>query len=410
MMIWIVIDTKNGYLNSFHGITNGLLRVKLSNTKLLNSSRNGGYRRLVKHVSFKLQYKQSHTERSDETEWKSVIFDHSYIKSKPETHLNIRVDTNLYDYNLLLRMTAGLSDAFCRRTESIHILAMSLNKWLPWSNTVAINVPSSMKDMSFEIGEWIRFLKPSTGVMSHGTIRDKVIENEEECSYKILHYRNGKTYDVKHKKSDQNMKHLSAHCYIDVTNIKEMEEALLIGDRMNVDTQFVTDVYHTLNDVFYREYVMQYMKPKGNGNDVHLESMSKCVALNVMNMLWIKDKGYKMKCLLFGDDHSDDRIELMSQREYAIGSAMRWRNKHYYYVYYCDVCLCVQGDYYWMYRCRKSKDTKYNGHDLCLKCVYHVIKQNKQLIELLNCLLMDHLTTDCIQTIVFYTAGHVVKL
>eukprot|EP01084_Bolivina_argentea_P000796 1465_1 len=139
--------------------------------------------------------------------------------------------------------------------------------------------------------------------------------------------------------------------------------------------------------------------------------MSKCVALNVINFLWLKDKGYKMKCLYSNKyDHFDDKIKLISQREYAIGRSAYFGDNCHYHVYYCDVCLTVQGDYSWMYRCQKNKQTKYDSHDMCLKCIYDVTKRYQQLIGLLNHILMNDLTNDCIQTIVKYTAGDVVKL
>merc|ERR1712176_1040943 len=124
-----------------------------------------------------------------------------------------------------------------------------------------------------------------------------------------------------------------------------------------------------------------------------------------------KESGYKMKCLMSSDcQHFDDTLRLIPQREYGVRRAMYLKDSSHYFQFYCDNCLCLQGDFCWMFRCQKERQRKYNGHDICLNCVHDVIKKCKELKALLDELLIDELTNDCIQTIVVYTAGNVVKL
>ena len=129
------------------------------------------------------------------------------------------------------------------------------------------------------------------------------------------------------------------------------------------------------------------------------------------DFLWIKDKGYKIKCPLIGG-HYDDTLQLIAQREYAIGGAIQCKQPEQAqdYVWFCDVCLCRQGHYDWMYHDKPNKGVKYGGHDICITCVYDMIKRYDQLSLLIQNALGHELTDDCIQVIVVYTGGNVVKL
>eukprot|EP01084_Bolivina_argentea_P000795 1464_1 len=362
-----------------HGMYNGLLRLELDGIM------SGMIRQLM---YYKLEYK-----KEEEIEWKSFIFDCKYIRRHVGNFVNIRFDTDLYDYNISLRLTS---------TDE----AIEKNEWFSWSKVINVNIASLMKEETFKINDWIRFIKPETDKWTLGTIMD-INDNDECIIYKISHYRNGKEYEITKK----NIHSITAHCYIDLTDQKEVENTLLIGNRMNIKNKNdVINLYELLNDIFYTKYVLKIKeKYKTNFYNLHIDfiSMAKCVSLNVINFLYLKDKtnkGYKMKCLLSKNenDHFNDQIKLIPQREYGV-----------YYYYYCDICLCRQGDFYWMFQCKKEfkeKNKRYSHHDLCLKCIYDTIKRYNQLYKLLNKLLTNDLSNDCIQTIVIYTAGNVVKL
>ena len=385
-----------------HSVINGLVRLKLDNWNyFIRYARN-----LDSNVIFRLHYRKC----IESQEWTTIVFDHTDIRCAPHIHLNIRVDVNLLDYNMEFKISTKLNAKFIEITGMEQHLRPNI--WLPPSNTVTMHIPSSMKDMSFERNQWVRFRKTSTDTRhSYGTIEKKVFHpNTDDYTYHISHYRNHQIYKIKDNKSDKNanIKHLSAHSYVDLTSITQMEKVLLIGDRMDADNDDVMVLYSCLNGIFYSEYTLKYMQLIENG--IHQRSTAKCVALNVIDFLFEKQSQYKIKCPLDHHVHFDDTLRLTPQREYAVGRALCLKEESYYYEYYCDQCLCVQGNYYWMYRCQWEKDIKYNGHDICLNCVYDVIKKCKQLKELLDDMLAKELTDDCIQTIVVYTAGNVVKL
>merc|ERR1711971_536380 len=164
------------------------------------------------------------------------------------------------------------------------------------------------------------------------------------------------------------------------------------------------DLYALLNDIFYKDYTLGYMKfIDFNEQSVHSLSTAKCVALNVINCLWTKQNGHKLKCLLSENesDHYEHTMKMVPQREYAVSTGSPVG-----IVYYCDICLCVQGDWYWMYRCQKKKHSR-KGHDICLNCIHSVIQKSKQLRDLLDEVLAEDLTNDCIHSIVVYTVGSV---
>eukprot|EP01084_Bolivina_argentea_P098389 176831_1 len=217
-----------------HAIINGTLRLLLKNSNLFDIHINR-----IQHVSFKLAHKIR-----NETEWKFTFFDYRYIKGAPEIHTTIRLDTNLYDYNIQFKITTLFTHKF---DENLSIPKLKTNIWCPWSNIIDVNVPSLMKDVSFEINEWVRFLKPNTrnNRKSYGTIISKFQQSDDICIYKILHHRNGKQYEIEHSKSvndiHPNIKHLSAHSYIDLADNNAIERTLLIGDRIDINNDYVMD-------------------------------------------------------------------------------------------------------------------------------------------------------------------------
>jgi len=385
-------------------VINGLVRLKLDNWNYFIKFRYD----LDENIRFRLHYK-----KRDALNWKIVEFDAAEIRCAPEVHINIRVDVNLLDYNMEFKISTQLNNNIISMADmKEHIRP---NIWLPPSNTVSVHIPSSMKELTFEREQMVRFHVPesSNSKYSYGTI-NRVTGANDDRTYEISHYRTGKKYQIKDNKCERNasIKHLSAHSYVDLTSIIEMESILLIGNRMGVENKSVMDLYLCLNGIFYSEYIQ---KLSIDSKRIHQQSMVKCVSLNVINYLYKKEERYKIKCMLMNElsadhIHFDDTLRLIPQREYAVNRAFVLKEQSYYFEYYCDQCLCVQGDYYWMYRCMREANGKYDGHDICLNCVYDVIKKCRQLKHLLDKLLVNELTDDCIQTIVVYTAGNVVKL
>ena len=75
--------------------------------------------------------------------------------------------------------------------------------------------------------------------------------------------------------------------------------------------------------------------------------------------------------------------------------------------YNCDHCRDLLTEWNFVYCCyAKDWDQR---HDVCLLCVSGIIKLNRKLGELLVNILKDNLDCDCIQTIVNYVIGRVIR-
>ena len=217
------------------------------------------------------------------------------------------------------------------------------------------------------------------------------------------------------------MKRFACMSYLDLSSRMDADMTLLIGDRKNnEDAEHevnADNIYETLCNIFYVNYAWNIFRI-GEGNEYHNAldylSMAKCVAFGVVNFLWIKDKGYKIRCCINKNDrsaHFDDILRLKSTRKYQIARVREFaKYDSLDSVWYCDICLCRQGDYGWMYRCQWNREHKYNGHDICVMCIYNMIKSYNQLHGFLQDLLSDKIPVDCVQTVVIYTVGDVVKL
>eukprot|EP01084_Bolivina_argentea_P298897 515162_1 len=74
--------------------------------------------------------------------------------------------------------------------------------------------------------------------------------------------------------------------------------------------------------------------------------------------------------------------------------------------FYCDICLCRQGVYGWMFRCQFDKNNKTYGHDICLTCIHDMIEGYNKLNKMLENALEDILSMDCIQIISCYAMDY----
>ena len=400
---------------SAHGIRNGLLRIKLDMNAL-----DEYYHRHPDHFIFKLEH-----QISTKTKWKKVTLSNEHVNDKPESHINVRVDTELSAYSMQFRLSTMTKHTLPRRrgnAERSQPIILKKNKWSKWSDIIQIEIPSMMKDHLFEVNDWVNFKywneRHNQDVYSYGTITNKLyIPAENKCIYKVAHYLTGKEYEVPQiignkKENEEFMGELLCDHYLDISHSISADMMLLIGDRKRKAKK----VYSALGETFYTQYALDIF---GTGNEyrTHVDyiSMAKCVAFNVVEFLWSKkgDRGYKIRCCLMNDDkteHFDDSLTLYPMRQFDLLHASELDGYYGDSWWYCDICFCRQGNYGWMYRCQKNKKYKYNGHDICLLCVYDMIKRYNQLNGLLQDLLSDDLTNDCTQLAVTYTVGDVVKL
>jgi len=107
----------------------------------------------------------------------------------------------------------------------------------------------------------------------------------------------------------------------------------------------------------------------------------------VIDFLSVNDKGdnsYKVQCV-FDEDHDDKTLKVIPDRVWAVRRSIDVGdyNAAEGTVYFCDICRCREGEYGWMFRYKKRRDCQYEGHDVCFRCVYDMIKKYNQLYGLL---------------------------
>ena len=409
-----IIETSRYYRIkiSSHGIQNGLIRLKVDLNEI-----NRYFRRYSRYFLFKLEYQTLSCHQNSSTEWTHVSFQSDYIKNQPEMHINIRVDTKSSAYSIRFRLAVMTKLTLQSSANSPRSLILRKNKWSKWSNIVQIEVPSIMKDFSFEINDWIKFkymTNRDKEKWAFGTITNKkYIASENKYIYKVSHYRTSKEYEIIEINGDrQFMKHFACQTYLDLSNRINADCSLLIGDR----DERANDVYVELGNLFYTQYALKIFKGSNEyNNNLDYVSMAKCVAFHVIDFLWsARNERYQIRCCLNKEDkseHFDDVLRLYSTRQYQTAKAGEMKECRILdSVFGCDICLCRQGDYGWMYRCQLNKKCKYDGHDICLMCIYDMITRYNQLNGLLQELLSNYLTDDCTQIVVAYTVGDVVRL
>ena len=393
------------------GISNGLLRIKITNMRAVSIF----MLHIRKYLTFKLEY--NILKKSTDLEWQQFLFKYDdYIQWLPEHHINIRLPTNLYDYQIQFRLSLMLSDK-CRYI----IDNMPENEWVALSNTINITVPSFMRDKSYDINDWIKFRKSSDGRNFYGTVIDKISRTDiPEIERSDLSEINRYFYEIKFLngnreyekyKTDQStiFRDFYVHSYIDLSDRNEADKHLLVGDASEMENMH--EIYQALTELFFTDYAVECFDGMYRYH-VEFLSMAKSVSINVLEFLYIKDKGYKVRCSLICE-HYDDTLRLMGQRKYIIARSLENKKPEQAqeFHYYCDICLCRQGDYDWMYHDKfKTDDNRTNMHDICISCVYDMIKRYEQLSSLMQEILLTEITSDCIQVIVSYVSGDVIKL
>eukprot|EP01084_Bolivina_argentea_P148129 259044_1 len=341
-----------------NGIANGVLKFKLYGHLLSQ----GNWYPLI-HSNFCLYYKQS-------TDWQSKPFSIGQIRKFPVEdfwHITVRVDTNLLDYTLQFKLGVLITDIEDHQRDEFPLNTLS------YSNTVSVCIPSSMKPKSFAVNDIVNAKNPSTGRWKYALIKKKY--DEQNLVYgrydvsTISHHMNpNNAFTVMNTKSDKTVKEISVTAYIDLTSVLEMEYLFLIGNRNGIEEEDVRHLHVILSDIFHNEYAKQHEEEiQTTYVDVDYVSMAKFVSICVINCLWDRrDKGYKIKCLVGNekdDTHFDEYLTLHQQRDYTVRRALesRGEKREQGTFWYCDLCFCRQGDYYWMFRCQCDKKVVYHG-------------------------------------------------
>eukprot|EP01084_Bolivina_argentea_P039457 72918_1 len=355
---------------------NGITKFQILNDFLVNNTK-------------KLQFQFKH-HISTNSKWKSVYFTCNKITKRG--HFWIRMRMFLYSYQIKCKIRAKYAD----NTDT---------KWFDWSKQYIINIPSSLVNNKCKVGEYIKY-RPKHEFYANG--RGKIVQILDDDYLKI------KTIENK-----ENIVHTSQ---LSTTRISYNYLIEIIDNKCKwiVDQRFilqnndldVLNLYILLSDIYCgyaAKYVCYNVFTTLNGpyNDV-----GKYVSGNVIGFLYSLKYIWKIGCRL---NHEHGLLKLYSLMNHFtctnIESSILGVNngvKADSTTEWCDICHVSSNIFLSTFHCDAEI---VEAHDYCMKCVNGMITQHNQLIELLEeILIKDDVNHNCIEIIVTFVVGKVVKV
>ena len=424
---------------------NGIFKVKLLNEFLRNKKLD---------IEFQFDYKLLSDDKtnSQKQEWKSSNFTSSLIQGNGL--FCVRMPLNLKGYFIKCRLRARLIDDPREINRFDHVLENNNDddetesKWFDFSKEYKVSIPSSMIGTEFDVGDIVRYRPEDDYVVSYNSaqILEKLpngyVKLKEIKSANIQYLKVREDEFILHQSRVSLPDNILSRNTLDFTNLDlNIDKTLLlkIGDE-NIENDEKMKVYNELFNV-YTNYgklwkLLQWKQKKRLDFftfDIKSASIGRFIALEVMNYLYeCNEFEWKINSCILDDTHGALKCneclrayfikrnieEGAIKTEKKRGSDMDGRYQ------ICDVCSVTVDQFEYIYHCSAKMEDR---HDICLNCIYSMIKQNNQL----NGLLIDILTgngdenrdeddgkyhygynvnKDCIDVIVSFVVGKVVKI
>lgn len=424
---------------------NGIFKVRLLN-EFLRDKRN--------RIEFQFDYKYLN---ADKEEWITNTFTSQLIEQNG--YFAVRMPLNLKGYYIKCRLRARLmlnktlvdkqkylkykqglvDDAKIKETEEKKIENTEIidSKWFDYSKEYKVSIPSSMIGTEFEVGDIVKYRPEDDYVVSYNSAQ--LMEKLENGYVKIKEIKSADIPGLKinpdpfilHQSRISLPDNIKSRNLLDFTNLNyDIDKTLLLKLKDDIHDKDDTDdhrmkVYKELVSI-YRDYgnfwkLLTWETKKRLDFyvfDIKPISIGRFIALNVMNYLFECNE-YEWKfnsCIL---DHKHGPLTCNEcLRSYFIkrniedkGCADKERERDSstmdgrYQI--CDVCSITVDQFEYIYHCSTKMEDR---HDICLNCMYSMIKQSNELNNLLIDILMDNVNNDCIDVIVSFVVGKVVKI
>eukprot|EP01083_Nonionella_stella_P075999 206883_1 len=385
---------------------NGIFKVKLLNEFLRNKQSNLKFQ-------FQFDYKLIHDTQWNCCHFTSVLLDSSGV-------FCVRMPLHLNGYHIKCRLRAHL------------ILEEEPIKWFDFSKAYRVSIPSSMIATEFDIGDIVRYKEEDDYVLSW--TEAEIVSTLSNGYLTLKEIRSANTPPQLAIKTEPFILHasrvaltdnVSSRHLLDLSNLSmHMDKILLLKLNDNSATEERMNAYKSLVDV-YTKYAMFWKALHSEKRnfyvfDVKVVSIAKFVAVNVMQYLYeIKDYEWKIdNCVINDKDGALKCLECLRAyfirrniEEGAVKNEMlRGRDMDGRFQI-CDVCSVSVDQFEYIYHCSARMEDR---HDICLTCVYSMIKQSGELSELLVSILSKDnswdVNCDCVQLIVSFVVGKVVKI
>ena len=133
------------------------------------------------------------------------------------------------------------------------------------------------------------------------------------------------------------------------------------------------------------------------------------MARKIHSFLFSVDHQYRIGCVFDGHNlFVDEQWEFMVDRTFkAIREGLDTvdlQESWNYWGYTCDICRVELSYFETAYHCECQ-----HKHDFCITCIHSMVQQHQELQTFMTGILNDELNANCIQEIVAFTVGHVLK-
>ena len=354
---------------------------------------------LLPYTEFKFEYKLP-----ENKSWQNIrSFDCKacqIYEPTEEIFTYIRIPNKLNDYSLDIRLSLRIfTNAF----------GFVSNKWMKYSETLTINIPSSLSPSNnLQTGSMVIFKPNHNYQYQYGIIDFISSENPNICNIRDLEQENKIWTNISSKS-------------LVLSPIEDCVD-FCVKDRNYADFRFLFrsnklksshfDIYSVLVQYGMNcalEYVEQNEEEDYDG-EIAINSYGRSFAYNVMRMLGDDDGNtnnydYNLKMNCLNDCGSFLKTKTISTiNKYRINNGLPNELG-----FVCDNCQCEVNEFDFMFHC----DNKQVGlrHNYCILCIHEMNLKYEYFTELLKPLLLNNklLNETCIDVLIQCMVGKSIK-
>eukprot|EP01084_Bolivina_argentea_P079861 144756_1 len=280
-------------------------------------------------------------------------------------------------------------------------------EWLSFSSLITAHVPSMLIDTPFNIGDRVLF-RPQQSIFGFiGRIEEALADNQ----YKILYLDRADTQQHEIVGRTRVFRDSTPQQYeIDLFDDTDMKKQMLI---QRDDAESIS-VFESILDAYGFHCFMHCVETVGfRAALIYYESMATFLTKNIFECLFETMPHFELKVKCLVEPHKDGKLTMQNLRQMAMAKYYKSMQdgvekilpgtiEHAGDGYQCDWCYRSLNRFDFAFQCEANCMER---HDLCVHCVYNVIKLGQELESWLTPILCDELDGDCINLIVDYVVG-----
>jgi hypothetical protein len=385
----------------------------------------------------------------------------SFLRGNRETeevYFFLRAGTELYSYSLEMKIAVKFLDY----TQIIdneedengnNIELYQIDEWMKFSDPIALEIPSFLITFEHQPGQVIKFRKSGFADQWYpGTIVQRLAyndsyliscqnenenenenDNENNCiEIEIAAYLINTTY-VSHYlniESDRIRKSAYLHLIYRSNNLIMHNINNNNHNQENNDNNMHMSSFSFSENYLFEMYSVlfaigeQFLMCSAASSHLELQSATEYVTSQILNMLTSSsssspvskfvepDYEYRINCLITNCDCKLEMRSLMLHKmllskdpEIAFNSTFSIQDISFA----CDICKVYIHEFDLIYYC-SGHNSDGISHDICIECVYELVRKHQQVKQLIEPLLVTHLNVHCIQILVQFIVGTVQRL